>query len=118
MSLAKKCDICGKLYEHYTTEYDFRSVNGLIIVFVEEDGEYGTPPDTATDCCPECMKAIIHYIDGLKNGSGDESKVTETEKKPGPGRDKRCDTCIYEKFLTLMDSPCQSCKNYDMWRRG
>ena len=114
MALAKKCDICGKFYEPYATEYDRQSVNGLAIVFVKEDGGYRTPPDAITDCCPECMKAIIHYIDGLRNGTGDESKVNVAEKEVESEPEKRCVDCAYMGRY-LYEQPCQSCENHDKW---
>ena len=112
MSLAKKCDICGKLYEPYTTECDFRGVNGIVLVFIDEEGEYGTPPDTATDCCPECMKAIMHFIDGLRNGAGSKSEVNVTTKEPEP--EKSCETCLYGG-LDPEDPPCCICNSFEKW---
>lgn len=74
MSLAKKCDICGKFYEHYETEVEDVNVNAIIFVKTNEECNWGTRRD-AMDCCPDCLKSIIHYIDGLRNGAGQESKV-------------------------------------------
>lgn len=112
MSLAKKCDICGKLYEPYTTECDFRGVNGIVLVFIDEEGEYGTPPDTATDCCPECMKAIMQFIDGLRNGAGSKSEVNVATKEPEP--EKSCETCRYG-CLDPEDPPCRVCDSFEKW---
>ena len=126
MSLAKKCDICGKLYEPYTTECDFRGVNGIVLVFIDEEGEYGTPPDTATDCCPECMKAIMYFIDGLRNGGVSESKVNVATKEPEPEKSKvnvatkepeserSCETCLYG-CLDPEDHPCCVCNSFEKW---
>ena len=112
MSLAKKCDICGKLYEPYTTECDFRGVNGIVLVFIDEEGEYGTPPDTATDCCPGCMKAIMHFIDRLRNGGVSESEVNVATKEPEP--EKSCETCRYG-CLDPEDPPCRVCDSFEKW---
>ena len=112
MSLAKKCDICGKLYEPYTTECDFRGVNGIVLVFIDEEGEYGTPPDTATDCCPGCMKAIMHFIDRLRNGGVSESEVNVATKEPEP--EKNCETCRYG-CLDPGDPPCCVCNSFEKW---
>lgn len=43
MSRAKKCDICGKLYEQYSEKIggeNSRSVNDLVLVFIDKYGEY------------------------------------------------------------------------------
>lgn len=50
MSLAKKCDRCGKLYEPYSTgENSIRLIRNYKIL----------------DLCPECMKAFNEFmIDG------------------------------------------------------
>lgn len=31
MSIAKKCDICGKLYESYNTKNDAKNANGVTV---------------------------------------------------------------------------------------
>lgn len=66
MSLAKKCDICGKLYEMYgfcTNEPDYNTFtldkrnNDNMIVF----GSSKT-----YDCCPKCMSNILRTIGEVK----------------------------------------------------
>lgn len=62
--LARKCDICGALYEQYTTKFDSVfdsvSVNGVKLVRIDENQQvWGRD---AIDCCPECMAAIIGTI--------------------------------------------------------
>ena len=67
MSLAKKCDVCGNLYEGYGVKLhdgNSRAVNGIILVHVDEEGMYGTPDD-ATDCCPLCMEKILKLLKEL-----------------------------------------------------
>lgn len=74
MSIAKKCDICGKLYEPYKVKIDDREVNSFVFVNnVDEEGFY-VVPDKAYDCCPECIKRIANYVDELRNGA--EKKET------------------------------------------
>ena len=55
MSLAKKCDICGKLYEYYSGK------NGLSIECVNMRGVVDRTTRTY-DCCPECMEALEKFI--------------------------------------------------------
>lgn len=42
MALAKKCDACGKLYEHYSKTFDELeesiNVNGVDFIYVFSDG--------------------------------------------------------------------------------
>lgn len=37
MSLAKKCDICGKFYEDYTINNENKEVNAFVLVCTDED---------------------------------------------------------------------------------
>ena len=55
MSLAKTCDVCGKLYEYYSGK------NGLSINCVNARGVINCTARTY-DCCPECMKALEKFI--------------------------------------------------------
>lgn len=36
MSLAKKCDICGKLYEDYVIKVEGKEVNSFVLVCTDE----------------------------------------------------------------------------------
>lgn len=68
MSLAKKCDICGKLYEQYNTRKDKDNINGLLFLNIDMQQHYYS--HGVTDCCPECMEAIKDFIVELgKKGS-------------------------------------------------
>lgn len=74
MAAAKKCDICGKLYEEYSTRFDERDVNGFEMVYIDEDGEFGGGVPTALDCCPECMESIKNHIECLREKSSKEER--------------------------------------------
>lgn len=65
MAVAKKCDICGQLYEIYNTRNDAKNVNG--IMFVNIDGESKYYAHDVMDCCPECIESIKQQIDILQN---------------------------------------------------
>lgn len=56
MANAKKCDICGKLYEFYSVVSidDGRTFVGSRIKFVSEDGVFCR----GEDLCPECMTKV------------------------------------------------------------
>lgn len=60
MALAKRCDRCGKLYEHYPvgnkSEY-----NALKIIQRNKNGET-INVNTVYDLCPECMSEFMKFI--------------------------------------------------------
>lgn len=60
MALAKRCDRCGKLYEHYPagnkSEY-----NSLRIIQRNKIGE-AINGNTVYDLCPECMSEFMKFI--------------------------------------------------------
>ena len=63
MALAKKCDICGKLYETYTSKDNQLKPSGIMFVNVCADNTYYS--GNVTDCCPECMSTIMDTVDSL-----------------------------------------------------
>lgn len=76
MALAKKCDACGKLYEHYTTSYEELGkgvdVNGIDFVHIYENGGGAWSSYIRFDLCPECMKAITTLIGFMKDSPSSE----------------------------------------------
>ena len=68
MALAKKCDRCGKLYEHYPTG-NKNQANGIKRVYKDMSG-YIRFEDLSLDLCPECMKAFDEFM--TKGKFGDE----------------------------------------------
>lgn len=70
MSLAKKCDLCGKLYEPYNEKRDKMHPNGYALMSIDTNMKYFQYKQT--DCCPDCMEAILQTITNLggnKHGS-------------------------------------------------
>lgn len=66
MALAKKCDICGKFYERYTTTD--KEPNGILIIHSNDtNSDYWSAGRGKMDCCPECLKAVHDCIDKLKH---------------------------------------------------
>lgn len=63
MALAKKCDICGKLYETYNFRKNQNKPSGIMLVNVCVDDTFYS--GDVTDCCPECMAAIMNTVDSL-----------------------------------------------------
>lgn len=66
MSIAKSCDICGKLYPIYNTEHDKDRVNGITFLNIDAQMKYYS--NNVLDCCPECMDSIKKHIETLKKG--------------------------------------------------
>lgn len=63
--LARKCDRCGKLYEHYLGVSKFkqdRKANGIIFIDGDTDNRYWSR-DTL-DFCPECMSELTKWLKG------------------------------------------------------
>ena len=56
MALAKKCDRCGKLYEHYS---DFNSCKIIVT-----DLRGGISKDSERkDLCPDCMHTLTYFLE-------------------------------------------------------
>lgn len=56
MALAKKCDRCGKLYEHYS---DFNSCNTMI---ADRNGNIDKMSGRK-DLCPDCMQELTDFLE-------------------------------------------------------
>ena len=65
MSLAKKCDRCGNLYEPKDMDIYGAIVNGLSLVNRDEQNSRAISRKYF-DLCPECLLALANW---LKNGS-------------------------------------------------
>lgn len=73
--IAKKCDRCGRFYEHYEEHKwfdDERACNGVILAVSRRTG-IGFPmlpvQDAAYDLCPECMEKLMGFLEGGKDVS-------------------------------------------------
>lgn len=64
MALAKKCDICGKLYETYNFRKNQNEPSGIMLVNVCTDDTYFS--GDVIDCCSECMDTIMETIKSLR----------------------------------------------------
>ena len=64
MSLAKKCDVCGRLYEQYETPIDkLGCCNGIYFVNIGFDD---WDARKRFDCCPKCFDSIRNHMEELK----------------------------------------------------
>ena len=63
MAIARKCDICGILYEIYTQEIENDVVNTIRFAY---RNAYGNIENcSAIDCCPTCLESIKQHIEYL-----------------------------------------------------
>lgn len=61
MALAKKCDRCGKLYEHYPMVEVGFCYNAVGLYHVNSNGTVNKAYKLK-DLCPECMTAYDKFI--------------------------------------------------------
>lgn len=71
MASAKKCDICGALYEAYNHDWIGNKPNGIALVSIKYD--YAYSENTLLDCCPDCMRSIQDFVKSLKK-KGEKEK--------------------------------------------
>lgn len=60
MAGAKKCDLCGVLYESYNVENNSIKTNGIMFTNIDIYSKYFT--HSPYDCCPKCMESIKNHI--------------------------------------------------------
>ena len=70
MAIAKKCDICGKLYETYNVCRNPNKPNGLQLLSIDDKREFYSY--SLIDCCPECMESIKNHMESLKGDKSDD----------------------------------------------
>jgi hypothetical protein len=65
MSLARKCDICGCLYENYSSnKTKGKDANGISFVDILDNQKMVIK--FTYDCCPQCMKDVQKLVEVLK----------------------------------------------------
>lgn len=73
MSLARKCDICGKFYENYGKSNMgnlFNEPNTIEFIYAG----HSDMRLNRYDCCPACMGEITRVINNLKAENPDHSR--------------------------------------------
>lgn len=61
MSIAKKCDVCGSLYESYSFKHsDPSKPNGIMLLNIDNKQQYWS--HGAMDLCPECLAVVQNVI--------------------------------------------------------
>ena len=69
MALARKCDICGVLYESYETSIEgIGECNGIAFIHFGLY-EFDKYVQKSMDCCPKCFRSIQEHIKKLKENN-------------------------------------------------
>ena len=73
MAVAKKCDLCGALYEYKKKSEcnTDESANGVALLYINDNNNYFVYD--SLDCCPDCMHSIQVTIKLLKE-KGEENE--------------------------------------------
>ena len=65
MALAKKCDRCGKFYEHYPIGEPPRTGTGNAVSRIRRGRDLGTKIALdIMDLCPDCMESFDRFMEG------------------------------------------------------
>lgn len=65
MALARKCDVCGVLYEEYEISIEkIGCCNGIAFI---HKGFRDWDARKFFDCCPDCFNGIQNYMKALKD---------------------------------------------------
>ena len=64
--IARKCERCHKYYDEYQEKKltAGKDVNGIGFVHVKRDGNWSGVKEDAMDLCPECLHAVIDFVNG------------------------------------------------------
>lgn len=66
MSVAKKCDRCGRFYEEYNIKNDSSNINGIMKLNVDRHQKYFG--HDVIDLCPECTESFKRWLGGEHDG--------------------------------------------------
>ena len=71
MALAKKCDRCGKFYDGYNLVKNYKNINGIMTLNIDEQGhDYTHKP---LDLCPRCKDSFEKWLN--KKGDRENDKL-------------------------------------------
>ena len=108
MTLAKKCDRCGKLYEHYSC------FNSCMVTVVDEYGHVGGT-SRRNDLCPDCMQALTDFMEAPQRAT-DNSKEHLTPELVTGTIGQVLDECILDEYArNLLDELYQTALADGKW---
>lgn len=80
MAYVVKCDICGATYTPYSVDIADEYITSIMFAYHEPTDDYMSRPETLTDLCPECMKALDLFLDTRRKMAHlDAGKEDDTE---------------------------------------
>lgn len=96
MSVARKCDRCGKFYDKYTIQdnrFTFE-VNGIAIARIYDSGECRAFDNDSYDLCKECFEDMFNFL-----------------MNPEQPKHARWDEmhCFHEHSLEMAQYQCTNC---------
>lgn len=80
MSLARKCDVCGKLYEQYSTISKGKP-NGIMLIRWCRNSSSNYDSINGFDLCPSCMKRINDLLMSIKEETEEKKQEEEVDAK-------------------------------------
>ena len=96
MSIAKKCDRCGKMYEQYNMKDSEENPNGIRLLNI--DGRQQCFSHKLIDLCPDCMKQLQNWLLNAKTVPFNQYE----------GMCDKCTSCIH-KANYQDEPPCCDC---------
>lgn len=100
MSICKKCDRCGNMYENYNyPKHDNENFNGIVFAAITERSD-GYASHGLKDLCPKCMESFMNWFNrkeeesvilppyALEKPVMDFDKEKETIQSPPEALDK------------------------------
>lgn len=61
--ISRKCDVCGEFYEIYNTKNDSHKTNGVMLLNIDEKGEYFS--HKPIDLCENCMDKMRGFLTNI-----------------------------------------------------
>ena len=62
MSVCKKCDRCGSMYENYNyPKHDNENFNGIVFAAITDRSD-GYANHGVKDLCPKCMESFMNWF--------------------------------------------------------
>lgn len=110
----KKCDRCGKIYEHYRPGPETKESNAVLLIELADSGyqidRYGTVT-RRHDLCEECMKDLVTFLD---NPPSQTEKLAEPSAEGDMKRELEAAIADLKTVLSFLPKlvACQFCKYY------
>lgn len=75
MAMARKCDRCGALYEHYGAKFKevagIAEINGFAFIERRNGRSDYMIEDWPRDLCPDCAKSLLAWLQKKRGANSD-----------------------------------------------